>query len=699
MKHLVKTPIIRLIWLVLLAIAPIIAPAIATAEQSEPYESFALSARLISAQNTIEPEQTTLSVALKVDLQEGWKTYWRTPGQAGLAPVIYWHGSENLADVEFQWPAPERFRAFDIENYGYSHSVTFPLHVSLAEAGAPTSLHAQVELLVCSDVCIPEIFNLRLDFNKSIAMDTVGNNGSIDAESALYIAEAAARVPPLNDETEIRLAAVNFDADNYRYIAEFLSEEPMQNPDVFAELGSSTFDPPSLVFSNDRKRLVAVFPQLKEDGEPNDLRLTLVDNIISASFDAGVKITPTLITGNGINLTTILWMSLFALLGGLILNIMPCVLPVLSIKLASALSAQDKSLPRIRISFIACALGVMAFMWLLAVGLIGLKTLGYSIGWGIQFQNPYFLAFLILVILGFSANLFGLFHINLPHTLNTQMANNKTRGLAGDFATGMFAALLATPCSAPFLGTAVAFALSGSALDIMVIFTALGAGLAMPYIVIAIVPSVIKALPKPGPWMVWVKYILGGFLLLTALWLGSVLMAVHSLYAALGVFALCALGLGQILYNRRGWALGFAPLIVAVMLPAFLSVDGVAPRGQAAAGALDWQEFAYEDIAPLVADGQVVFVDVTADWCLSCQANKRLVLNKTEVKAALQQSGVSILKADWTRPDADILAYLQTHGRAGIPFNIVYGKGAPRGIVLSEILTPEAVLEALAKAR
>jgi suppressor for copper-sensitivity B len=349
-----------------------------------------------------------------------------------------------------------------------------------------------------------------------------------------------------------------------------------------------------------------------------------------------------------------------ALLGGLILNLMPCVLPVLALKLLAVLGHGGRHPREVRAGFLASAAGIVSSFLVMAGVLITLKAGGAAIGWGIQFQQPLFLAAMALVVALFAANLWGWFEIPLPRFIAAAAEASPGRGrLAGPFVTGAFATLLATPCSAPFLGTAVGFALARGPAEIMAVFLMLGLGLALPYLTVAALPRLATALPRPGPWMAWLRRLLGLLLAATALWLLWLLAA-----------------------------------------PRWLESSAAStPASAAEVGA--WQPF---DLAALRADiaaGHVVFVDVTADWCLTCIANHRLVLDRPEVESRLHdRSGAVIaMRADWTRPDDRISRYLAGFGRYGIPFNAVYGPGAPDGLALPELLSIPIVLEGLAHAK
>ncbi len=650
-------------------------------------------ARLITAQQGIAPGAATVSAGIHIELNQGWKTYWRSPGEVGLPPEITWEGSENLASVDMLWPAPTRFTAFDIENFGYADQVVFPLQVALENPGAPAHLRANVQILICKETCIPDSFELDVELPPG---------DGIDGPSAALIAEFAQQTPL---ETGTGVTATGAHINSETLTVAFNSDTPFGEVDVFPEYGEgSAFGAPEIWQADAGKTIWAAFDVLALDDTPPPLKITLVDQNRAVTLPVVLGETPPaapVVDRAPRSFAQLGWTVLLALLGGLILNVMPCVLPVLSIKLTSALKAQDQSLARIRQGFLASVLGVMAFMWTLAAAMIVARAMGNSVGWGLQFQSPLFLAVMTTVLVFFAANMFGLFELQLPQSWNTKMSNTSGHGLWGDFGTGALAAVLATPCSAPFLGTAVAFALSGNTIDVMVIFTALGLGLAAPYLLVALFPQMIHRLPKPGRWMIWVKVGMGVLLAATAVWLFSVLAGVAGPLAALLIAAVLILALGVLRFGTV-LATGLRRSMVGLLLVFAVALPAVLPEPAAKtqqADAIAWQGFTTAAIAKSVDAGQVVFVDITADWCLTCQANKRLVLAQDQIAEVLNSDDITALQGDWTRPDASISRYLNSNGRFGIPFNAVYGPGARDGILLPEVLTPGLVLNAIKEAR
>ncbi len=645
------------------------------AAESAPVEGNAVTARLITAEDGVGTGVGRLTAGLDLDLKDGWKTYWRSPGEVGLPPDLHWDGSENIAAVDVSFPAPTRFEAFDIQNFGYGEEVVYPLAITLVEPGAPARLDLTANLLVCAEVCIPETVELSLELPAG---------GGVDSVAAARLAEWIARVPVDGPEAGISLEDVHLDDQALTLVAR--SSEPFKGPDIFPELGEfAAFGKPEIVLSDDGRSLWARLPVLSKD--EGVLDLTIADGARAATLRADPgEIAPERPTGGA----GLLAMVLVAMLGGLILNVMPCVLPVLSIKLASALQAADKSAARVRAGFLASAAGVLTFFGALAVGTIALQSAGVAVGWGVQFQNPAFLALMIGLMTLFAANMFGFFSVNLGQGAMTGLARTEARGgWGGDFATGAFAAVMATPCSAPFIGTAVTYALTSGSKEVVAIFLAMGFGLALPYILVAARPGLVQRLPRPGRWMASLQRVMAVLLLAAVVWLLTVLAASAGLQMALVVGLLAVSMLGAFALRRMPKLVGAGGL-AAVVLAAFLVPAG--PVGPASADA-GWEVFVRERIADEVAAGHVVFVDVTADWCLTCKANKRLVLARGDV--AMRLAETVAMQADWTRPDPEIAAYLKEKGRFGIPFNAVYGPGAPDGVLLPELLTESIVLDAI----
>ena len=690
-----------LVFLMMMAGWLSIVPPVAWAAAGPWGEADMVRARLVAATDAVG-DRGTVPLGLHIRLTPGWKTYWRSPGDAGLPPRLDWAGSENLGSAEMRWPAPHRFTLFGLETFGYADEVVFPIDARAADPARPLDLKAGTDLLVCAEVCVPVRFDLTLSLPAGPAGGKGDGNGG-GGEEANLIARFAAQVPGDGRAAGLSVTAVRA-AGTARAPAlevEATAREPFVAPDLFVEMDPPmAFAAPERSFSEGGRRVVLrltlaePLPDAVTTLEGRALTLTLVDGdrATEATATAGAA------AGGG---TGLLAMLATALVGGLILNLMPCVLPVLSLKLLSMVSHAGAAPRVVRAGFLASAAGIITAFLVLAAALIALKFAGAAVGWGIQFQQPLFLVFMIVLVTLFASNLWGLFEVPLPRFLaDAAERHGAGPSLAGHFATGVFATLLATPCSAPFLGTAVGFALARGAGEILAVFATLGLGLALPYLLVGAFPKMARLLPRPGRWMVALRRVLGGVLALTGLWLLSVVAVqadplVAQVVAAFMVALVVILAMRRRLAGGGRLASGLAAACVAVA--AFAApVTLNQPAGAAPREVAGWVPFDEGVLAAAVAEGRTVFVDVTADWCLTCQVNKKLVLNRGEAARRLTQ--VVAMRADWTRPDERISAYLTRFGRYGIPFNIVYGPAAPEGVVLPELLSESAVLEALDKA-
>ncbi len=401
------------------------------------------------------------------------------------------------------------------------------------------------------------------------------------------------------------------------------------------------------------------------------------------------------------------WMLALALLGGLILNAMPCVLPVLSLKVFGLVRSAGHGRSEVVRGALATSTGIVVSFWALALAAVAARAAGAAVGWGVQFQRPGFVAFLAVVVVLFCLNLWGLFEISLPDRLARFGEAGPREGAAGHFASGLFATLMATPCSAPFLGTAIGFALAQKAPVILAIFTAVGLGMSLPYLLLAAAPGTARFLPRPGAWMETVRGIMGFLLAAAAVWLFYVLSSQMSPEGVAAV-QLGLLGLALFTWLRhRGFTakplrtaagLGMAAAVAATLALAVFWTGGEAPaQAETTAGLIRWQPFDRAKAEQLATGGQLVFVDVTADWCFTCKVNEKLILNSPEVAGAFTEHAVVPMKADWTNRNDEIGSFLAEHGRYGIPFYLLY---RPRQDphVFSELLTKDAVLAAVQQA-
>ena len=656
--------------------------------------------RIVSAVEGIG-DRDTVPLGLQFQLQPGWKIYWRSPGDAGFPPDPLWDGSKNLTGTVLSWPAPSRFSVFGLETLGYTDEVVLPLTAKIARVGEPLRLKTQIRYLACKEICIPYEAKVALDLPAGPARP---------GEFAHLIDSFVARVPGAGDRHGLSVLKTVLlrGGKDARVLIEARSREPFERPDVFVEGPDEVvFGKPIVTLSDNGRRAVLAVTGIGLEPAQLDgakLVLTLVDKDRAMETSVPLNFGDPIALRAGGAMEMSLWrILLYAVLGGLILNLMPCVLPVLSIKLLSVVSYGGRDSAGVRFGFFATAAGIVTSMLVIAVALLGVKAAGMSVGWGIQFQQPLFLVFMALVVSLFAYNLFGLFEIRLPQRLSDMsLRAGDQPSVGGHFLTGAFATLLATPCSAPFVGTAVGFALSRETIEILSVFAALGLGLALPYLAVAAFPNLATALPRPGKWMVVLRRVLAMALALTTIWLLTVVAAQIGAEGAYVVAAILAL-VGVVLLTRRlprsrlGLHAGKAVLVLSIAALALPAVHTPQPVTLAKAQTGQWRTFDKAELQRLVAAGKTVFVDVTADWCITCQVNKKVVLESEPVAGWLKDENVIAMRADWSRPDPNIANHLASFGRYGIPFNAIYGPQAPNGIALPELLTSDIIVDAALK--
>ncbi len=399
--------------------------------------------------------------------------------------------------------------------------------------------------------------------------------------------------------------------------------------------------------------------------------------------------------------TSILLILLFACIGGLILNLMPCVLPILSIKVMGIIKYSTLNKRTIRLNLLSTSLGIIFSFLVLAVVTMLLKNSGELIGWGFHFQHPIFIMFMIVVIMIFALDMLGKVNISLPSSFVQAFQAQSNEGLYGSFITGALATLLATPCTASFLTVSVAFALTQGGITIVLIYLMIGFGMSLPYILLMLFPGLLSYLPKPGAWMDKLKIVLGVLLILTAVWLYYVLFTLTFLRTTLiftGCLVLLRFVLSDLFKATVLWlraTIIITAIISSMLLPYWMN-SSIELEKQMNDGI--WQDFSESEIAKQVASGKVVFLDVTASWCITCKFNKFLVLDQTQLLHQLIHNNVVLMQADYTNSDATIYKFLEKHNHQGVPLNMVFGPKAQKGITLPILLTKEEILHAVSQA-
>ena len=651
-------------------------------------------------------DKQTVDALLHVKLAGDWKTYWRSPGEGGVAPTFDWSKSTNIADVSWFWPAPKRYPVLGVETLGYKDQVNFPLTLQLIDINQPAVLKGTLTLASCTTICVLTDFDINLAFDARTL--------EIDQQVFFAYSQAISSVPILIDEQQISQQKIIATIETVRSSWNQLSQQVVvqvsnqfswSKPDVFIdskdpELIDISYSLP--IISVDKNVLTATFIASSWAGDVNlqdkKMHVTVIDTNVAVELVTTTS-DQIIVSKSKDSIASIF---IIALIGGLILNIMPCVLPVLGMKLSSVLSAQGIERRQIRTQFLASSAGILTSFWILAAFLAILKFSGQALGWGIQFQNPYFIMVMVLVTALFAANMLGLFEIQLPSKMQTWLATKGGQSHLGHYLQGMFATLLATPCSAPFLGTAVAFALGASMLELFVIFTALGLGMAMPWLLIALFPAIALLLPKPGKWMGTIKLIFALMILVTCFWLLSLLSNFIGMFAVLIIATLFLLLLFTLTvrkYGKRVLLIVLGSLLLTTALGLLVGSLTAKHWASPLANDLDWQVLDARSIEGQVAAGKTVFVDVTADWCVTCKANKIGVVLQDPVYSALQADNMLLMKGDWTVRSDSVTAYLQSFNRYGVPFNIIYGPAAPQGLPLATILTTEEILATIKQAQ
>lgn len=437
---------------------------------------------------------------------------------------------------------------------------------------------------------------------------------------------------------------------------------------------------------------------LKIDKEKDEAALELIQNFYPKKIVKSVVVTESgavePLKDKNLAKTTLISALLLAFFGGAILNIMPCVLPILSIKLLSIIKHSGSTISKIRFSFFATICGITSCFLVLALIATLIKITGNSLGWGLQFQNPYFLIFLIIILTFFIANLLGFFEVSfegfLANFLNKKIdEQGEKKVFIPNFLSGVLAVLLATPCSAPFLGSAISFALTQQSSFITLIFFTIGLGFALPYIVLMIAPKLVHLLPKTGEWMYKVKEILALLLVATVLWLLFVLSHNVGVFQAIAIaiVALLLLIALEIKFKFLRFIAFVALFAAAFAIPTTEKTQNIEKQSHL------WKKFDEAELYKLVAQNRVVVVDITADWCLTCKLNKLRVLNDEEVLAKLRSTNIVAMRGDITKPDETIMDFLRKNGRFAIPFNAVYGQGAKNGLLTSELLSKKELLD------
>ena len=639
--------------------------------------------RLISPYS--QNSSKNITIGLEYQMEPGWKTYWKSPGDGGFAQNISWENSSNISDVKVLWPTPIKFEILGLTSLGYKDNVTFPLEIEIENEFQDVNIDLHVNYLICKEICIPGDARIFLDIPAGEKKIT---DNYFDVEQALSIL-------PEKDLNKTYLKNINanvLEGDNVSTIQlQIESEKSFFNPEIFLH---TPFGLPvvqnTISYSANNKIITVEFDfnkkLISEDGFPLEVVLKDVNHNVEHFLSA--QITKNL---SNSKIDTFIFYVLISLLAGLILNVMPCVFPILSIKLMSVFTVDEGTA---RVSFLTVALGIVSSFLLLGVCFLILQYFNFSIAWGMQFQKPYFLIFITFIIFLFMMNMFGQFEINLPQKLsNITFIGLNNKSFLKDFFNGFFATLMATPCSAPFVGTAITAAFTQNYIIGMSIFLFMGIGMSSPYLLIATFPKLVNFLPKPGIWMIYVKYFLGLLLLATVIWLSNILLSFFNFY-----FLVLSLFILLLITYRRKIPLLKNTITFAFLIFIFFSTSLQIFQQQSLTGEeKNWVSFFTIDIDQLVAQDKIIFLDITADWCATCQFNKINVLNSDTIIKQFKENDITLIRADWTKPNEKINLFLEKYDRFGIPFNAFFSSKFPNGILLSELLSEKEIVNAINK--
>ncbi len=644
--------------------------------------------RIISS-STHTNNQNELYLGLQYKLNKGWKTYWSSPGEGGFPQNIDWSKSRNIQNIEVLWPTPYEFEILGFKSLGYFDEVVFPLKTTIKNIEKDTLVVLDVDYLTCKDICIPGSAHLELF--------VPAGTGQITEHS--FIIEKSLSLIPIDNLKISDLLNVSTkasaDSDNVSIIITASSKKAFIDPKFYldTEFGLPVITP-KIDYSANYKNLKANFVIEKKLFTKKSFNLGVIIKHNNQAFKINHDLKIEEKQSKLIQNNSLIHFLLIAFVGGLILNVMPCVLPVLSIKLLSILK-KPKERGLIRKSFVITSTGIVSSFMLLALIFIILRLIGINIGWGMQFQQPLFLLIIALILSLFALNLFGLFDFNMPSIISSRIHQklNQTNYFS-DFFNGFFATVLATPCSAPFVGTAITAAFTQSYFVMMGIFFCMGMGMAAPYILVSLFPSIVMILPKPGQWMLGMRYFLGLLLLATLIWIGSILLNHFNVFFIITSFILLFLTSLILKFYKKKLLILTATSIIFLFISnfSFFKFDQQIQDS-------NWIDLTAIQIDDYIQKHDILFVDITADWCATCQFNKINVINSLIVKEIFSKNNVIKIQGDWTKPNEKIEDFLQQHNKFGIPLNVMYSKFHPEGVVLSELLTINEIEKVLQKIR
>jgi len=652
-------------------------------------------AELVSEYRQVQTGQT-LQLALHFVPDEHWHTYWQNPGDSGLPTQLSWTLPAGVSVGAIKWPAPQAIAVPPLVNYGFEGQTILLSDLTIAaDYQADTvPLTLKVDWLVCEEVCIPA--EAQFSLTLPVATEAV-----LAEDAASLFQQALQQLPqPLDAQGQ-------FDVSGGAFSALLDLPEP-QNVRAFFVAATELVDhaAPQQVILNGQQLLLQQPLNTYFSAAPQQLEIVLITadgKAYSVQLQRASNAGTEILISQGQHDPTALWLILLlAGAGGVLLNLMPCVFPVLSLK-ALSIAGGGQVRRQQQLQALWYSLGVVVSFVMLAVLLIALRSAGAAVGWGFQLQNPYLVALLVYLLFALGLSLSGVVQFGLG-LMNSGSAVANTGGSKGAFFTGVLAVVVASPCTAPFMGTALGYAVSQNAAIALLVFVALGLGMALPFLLLAFVPGFARVLPKPGVWMDTLKQWLAYPLYLSAVWLLWVYGRQSGVdaQAALLIGVVCIAAACWLWGRRQSSQVGYGSVILAaVLLLLALALPAIAPYKQnnqtdTITAEQSWQSWSAGMLSDLRQQGKPVLVNMTADWCITCLVNERVALSSDTTKAALALYDVTYLKGDWTLRDAAITEYLRLYQRDGVPLYVLYWPGQ-QPEVLPQILTPDTVPQALAR--
>ncbi len=660
----------------------------------------------------------TFTIVIEQNIREEWHTYWKNPGDSGEPTKAKWIMPDRFTASDIQWPVPKPIKFGPYTNFGYEKTVLYPVTITPPDTlpEGQITLTAQLDWLVCKEICIPEYGDISITF--PVADETLTNPAIFDMAKSKLPGETKDGTYTEKDGKLV----LAFPSDQELASAYFYPHEWGLNiysePQTLTQIDENTYTLSSKRDSRKLSEISSLTGTIKTVSINGEQRAFTFNGSPETQETPQTKDaqTNTADTNDApIDRTTIFQAILFAFLGGIILNLMPCVFPVLSMKALSIVKTGNDDKSAVRLSGIAYTAGILLAFAVIAMLLIIIQQGGAQIGWGFQFQSPGFVLTLAVLLYLIGLNLSGFFDINAGGIAGLGQNLTQGKGFMPSFMTGILATLVATPCTAPFMATALGFAITQPAIVSLIIFLALGFGLALPYLAICFIPAVQKILPKPGAWMDVFKQVLAFPMYASAIWLAWVLsmqIGPSAIVVASGVM----LGLTIAIWflNVKPSKGTMAPICLILFAVSFIGTIWFGYAGIASADqtvphtqnnnqehAIKWQNFTQDKLDTLLAGDNPVFVDMTAAWCITCKVNEKVALNIPSTAEIFEDMNIQALQGDWTNQNPEITKYLARYGRNGVPLYVYYNKPdsktglRPQPVVLPQLLTPGIVRDYL----